>query len=107
MCKECLVFHGTPHHKNVECARFAHDYGMYFSKFPVFYKDLVVKENEPDIFKKLKIPPDEVSGIIRIYTLPNTQMAAGRVVLCQKLDRVLCQKLDRVLCQIPKWLLAE
>ena len=34
MCKECLVFHGTPHHKNVECARFAHGYGIYFSKFP-------------------------------------------------------------------------
>jgi len=34
-------------------------------------------------------------------------MAVGRVVLCQKLDRVLCQKLDRVLCQTLKWLLTE
>ena len=34
MCKEGLVFHGTPHHNNVECARFAHGYGIYFSKFP-------------------------------------------------------------------------
>ena len=33
---------------------------------PVFYKELVVKENELDIFKKLKISLDKVSGIIRI-----------------------------------------
>ena len=36
---------------------------------PVFYEELVVKENELDIFKKLKIPPDKVSGIIRIYNM--------------------------------------
>ena len=45
MCKERLVFHRTPHHKNVEpifqnglllskCTRFAHGYGIYFSEFP-------------------------------------------------------------------------
>ena len=34
LCKERLVFHGTPHHKIFECARFAHGYGIYFSKFP-------------------------------------------------------------------------
>ena len=34
MCKERLVFHGTPHHKNVECTRFAHGYGIYFTEFP-------------------------------------------------------------------------
>ena len=45
MCKERLVFHGTPDHRNVEpifqnglllskCTRFAHGYGIYFSEFP-------------------------------------------------------------------------
>ena len=38
---------------------------------PVFYEKLMVKENEnePDIFKKLEIPPDEVRGAIRIYNM--------------------------------------
>ena len=41
----CLVFHGTPVHRNIEsifqdglllskCKRFAHGYGIYFSEFP-------------------------------------------------------------------------
>ena len=45
MCKERLVFHGTPLATNVEpifqhglllskCTRFAHGYGIYFSEFP-------------------------------------------------------------------------
>ena len=38
---------------------------------PVFYEKLMVKENEnePDIFKKLDLPPDEVRGAIRIYNM--------------------------------------
>ena len=36
---------------------------------PVFYEELVLAENEPDIFKKLDLPPDEVRGAIRIYNM--------------------------------------
>ena len=36
---------------------------------PVFYEELVLAENEPDIFKKLNLPPDEVRGAIRIYNM--------------------------------------
>ena len=36
---------------------------------PVFYEELVLAENEPDIFKKLDLPPDEVRGGIRIYNM--------------------------------------
>ena len=36
---------------------------------PVFYEELVLAQNEPDIFKKLDLPPDEVRGAIRIYNM--------------------------------------
>ena len=36
---------------------------------PVFFKELVAKENEMDIFKKLNTPPDEVRAAIRIYNM--------------------------------------